>query len=710
MNIRIHIKQRIYSYKKIIIKLYNYIIKQVVFLYEFSLDNLFCSYSGKKIGIDFDTMKFKFDNHYYNKINLKMAYLEEKYLQHQYDILGSGWMDFSEPISIDRIGNKINRSNKIISNNLTKELFCKLSVYDIAYCYKPIIWNIDIKSAYRYPINKWSKYIKIQQNHGIDIKIPWELSRMQHLPQLSIMAINKDDSNRIKLLLEIRSQCLDFISNNPPRWGVNWTCSMDIGIRASNMIFAYKIAKSMDAFNIFDIKFEAIFSSSIYDHAKHIINNLENKGKYKGNHYLADITGLLFSCSFLDTTYETNHWMAFSINELCNCIMEQFNEDGSNKEASTAYHCFCCEMIIYAIALIIGLSKTNRFNDIYDMHLKKTNNKYIDINSGYVFSDECMCKVIKMGKFINHIMKPDGNIPLIGDNDSGRFVKFFLDGDLVNADSIKKKYLNLSDYNNNEKIYFDTNDLDYTNVLAAFGAVFEEKELEAYALRKPVINQIVSQLSCGIKYKDKSTDSFKDNINKAEELSVLSYEKKTEILFHEKININDLQFYKYIDFGIYIYKNKDFYVSVSATNNGQNGRGGHAHNDKLSIELQCKGIDYLLDPGTYLYTPNEKIRNQFRSVMMHNSIIVNNQEQNIIPFKQLFDLKDETLCGLIDYDKNYIKLSCIYRDVIHIRSIYIKESGLIIIDQCNQEFQSNFKKNYLVSNGYGKIYNFINQI
>ena len=34
---------------------------------------------------------------------------------------------------------------------------------------------------------------------------------------------------------------------------------------------------------------------------------------------------------------------------------------------------------------------------------------------------------------------------------------------------------------------------------------------------------------------------------------------------------------------------------------GQDGNGGHAHNDQLSIELNVDGEDWIADPGTYLY-------------------------------------------------------------------------------------------------------------
>jgi hypothetical protein len=50
---------------------------------------------------------------------------------------------------------------------------------------------------------------------------------------------------------------------------------------------------------------------------------------------------------------------------------------------------------------------------------------------------------------------------------------------------------------------------------------------------------------------------------------------------------------------------------------GQNGNGGHAHNDQLAIELAIGGRALVSDPGTYLYTPLPERRNQFRSTKAH---------------------------------------------------------------------------------------------
>ena len=75
--------------------------------------------------------------------------------------------------------------------------------------------------------------------------------------------------------------------------------------------------------------------------------------------------------------------------------------------------------------------------------------------------------------------------------------------------------------------------------------------------------------------------------------------------------------YAYPDFGIYIWKSDRFFLSIRCGPVGQNGNGGHAHNDQLAIELNIDGKDWVADPGTYIYTPSPKERNAYRSVHAH---------------------------------------------------------------------------------------------
>jgi len=82
--------------------------------------------------------------------------------------------------------------------------------------------------------------------------------------------------------------------------------------------------------------------------------------------------------------------------------------------------------------------------------------------------------------------------------------------------------------------------------------------------------------------------------------------------------------------GFYIMRDKDFYL-ITGRNKCCYGRGGsHVHNDILSFELSMFGNDFIIDSGTYVYTPDFKARNRFRKTRAHNTVMIDNQEQNPI--------------------------------------------------------------------------------
>jgi hypothetical protein len=71
------------------------------------------------------------------------------------------------------------------------------------------------------------------------------------------------------------------------------------------------------------------------------------------------------------------------------------------------------------------------------------------------------------------------------------------------------------------------------------------------------------------------------------------------------------------DFGVYVFRSTRVYLLFRCGPVGQNGNGGHAHNDQLGIEMVIDGEDWFRDPGTYLYTPLPARRNAYRSVTAH---------------------------------------------------------------------------------------------
>jgi len=99
------------------------------------------------------------------------------------------------------------------------------------------------------------------------------------------------------------------------------------------------------------------------------------------------------------------------------------------------------------------------------------------------------------------------------------------------------------------------------------------------------------------------------------------------------------------------------YLAIRCGSIGQNGNGGHAHNDNLSFELNVKGRDFIVDGGSYLYTPLPKIRNQFRSTSAHNTLAIDGLEQNRWGngLRGLFSMIDDAHAHLLMFNKICLK-------------------------------------------------------
>ena len=378
--------------------------------------------------------------------------VSQHYLDHRFDLLGSGWVQVRYGMRCQGMaGYHYDTTCEVLPDLAGDWLVGRLNQANLATAqkiwqqvdtdYTPIDWQLDFKSGYRWSEKIYASRLPVSHLSGVDIKVPWELSRMQHLPQLALRAskLGKDNKEAYLLVREIRNQWLDFIATNPPRFGINWLCPMDIAIRAANWCLAWDILKASD-FSL-ESEVETILAHSLYDHGCYIIKHLEWSSDHRNNHYLADIAGLTFIASYLKSSVITDAWLAFSIQELVTEVNHQFYPDGCNFEGSTAYHRLSAEMVFFSTALILGLPserqgnlKQHKYEEINTgkegLYLKETPLQFYSLPNNVLstqrespFPAWYFERMERMAEFIMHITKPNGHIPQIGDNDNGRFFK-----------------------------------------------------------------------------------------------------------------------------------------------------------------------------------------------------------------------------------------------------------------------------------------------
>jgi hypothetical protein len=101
------------------------------------------------------------------------------------------------------------------------------------------------------------------------------------------------------------------------------------------------------------------------------------------------------------------------------------------------------------------------------------------------------------------------------------------------------------------------------------------------------------------------------------------------------------------DAGLAVLRSGDAWLCLSAGPNGQGGTGGHAHNDKCSIELSIGGVDLIADRGTFGYARDPLERNARRGTAGHSTLQVDGLEQNRIVPGRLFALPDTARARLV---------------------------------------------------------------
>jgi hypothetical protein len=105
------------------------------------------------------------------------------------------------------------------------------------------------------------------------------------------------------------------------------------------------------------------------------------------------------------------------------------------------------------------------------------------------------------------------------------------------------------------------------------------------------------------------------------------------------------------DAGIAVLRSGDAYLCISAGPNGQGGTGGHAHNDKNSVELSFGDVDLIVDRGTFVYARDPGERNARRGTAGHSTVQVDGLEQNRIIPGRLFALPDTARARILRVER-----------------------------------------------------------
>lgn len=252
-------------------------------------------------------------------------------------------------------------------------------------------WHQDPVTGFRWPQRFHNDMQPVAgRPPGTDVKYPYELSRFHHAPILGMAYHLTGEGRYARALVD---QFTHWYRANPYGYGVNWTCAMDVGIRAANLLSGFHLCLPA-------LEAEAVcrLYRSMHEHGLYIAENLENRAGFNSNHYLADLVGLYYIGLLCPELPRAATWLEFATRELEREIQRQTYPDGMDFEASVSYHRLTLEFFFYPALL-------GRRN-------------------GRPFSSAYLDRLHRMFAFTRGVLKPGGTVPQIGDNDSGRLHMF----------------------------------------------------------------------------------------------------------------------------------------------------------------------------------------------------------------------------------------------------------------------------------------------
>ncbi len=541
--------------------------------------------------------------------------------------------------------------------------------------YVPIDWHLDFRSGYRWNPADWYRDIPVGLTPGADIKVPWELSRFQHLGVMGLAwRLEREQDTAVEFVLQLT----DWIVSNPPGCGVNWRCAMEVAIRAVNWLWGLSLFDDNPALTG---EFRRLLNWSLARHALHLRRNLENTDLFVGNHFLANLAGMIYLETACPWRPRSDHRLVFAAAGLLEEMKRQVHPDGTNFESSTGYHRLAAEIFYSCALLLLRLDSARK-----ERLQRLTRRSELDFAGSLIFPSWFWEKALCMAEYAVAVTKPDGSVPQLGDFDNGRLHKLV---------PVVVRDRDSGEYREEPR--------DFRHLAAVAGAIFSRDDLLAAAGS----SRAEGELLAGFLPMEVKNKLAKITSVRTEESGSLKHTRVSAIIkpiidptVYTSINLELRRLGikpgnpaagavpdYFPDSGVAVFRYSQFHTVISCGPNGAEGHGVHAHNDKLSFELNFRGSDFIVDPGSYLYTARVDQRNAFRSTAAHNTVVLPGAEQNSWSpgLDGLFVLPDRSRAQILETGPGYLRGRHAGYGAVHEREFFFLERAVLIADRLEGE-------------------------
>jgi hypothetical protein len=402
---------------------------------------------------------------------------------------------------------------------------------------EPVDWHLDPISGRRAPRVHWSRIDPLDPAQVGDHKVVWELNRHQYLFTLCrAWLLTGDDRFAAGVIRYLE----EWMEANPPKVGVNWVSSLELAYRSIAWLWALSALVGR-----FPIPASTLVRALgfLWLQGHHVEKHLSTYFS-PNTHLTGEALGLLYLGTLLTAFREAPRWRELGWRILVDQVDRQVGPDGTYFERATYYHRYTVD--IYTHALLLGRA----------------------IGASTQELERVQCGLGRLLDHLAFLTRPDGTIPLLGDDDGGHV--WFPDPDRPN---------------------------DVRPALAHGAALLTRPDL--------------AFLSKGA----------------AEETLWLLGEQGLAFLDAMKPEPPTETSRAFPQGGFFVFRDgwagSSSHMVVDA---GAHGvlNCGHAHADALSFDLTVNGLPVLVDPGTFTYA-DPVLRNAFREALAHNTATVDGE-------------------------------------------------------------------------------------
>ncbi len=254
----------------------------------------------------------------------------------------------------------------------------------------PIDWHLDPVSQKRAPRIHWSRIPYLDAELIGDHKVIWEVNRHQHFVTLGRAFQVTRDAKYAECFVEHLTSWMDA---NPPKQGVNWASSLEVGYRAIAWLWAIELFRGAAALT------PAVLARTLkylYIHGRHLEQFLSTYFS-PNTHLTGEALALLYLGVLLPEVKRARQWRRLGWRILDEQLPRQVLADGVYFEQASYYHRYTVD--IYLHAMMLGES------------------------NGLAVPARMRKRLTLAAEHLADLTRPDGTIPIIGDDDGGSLLQ-----------------------------------------------------------------------------------------------------------------------------------------------------------------------------------------------------------------------------------------------------------------------------------------------